>query len=160
RSRVRRTVHERRAEAAVVSKPSDELTWAEIEPVLDEEIERLPSPLRQLVIGHHLQGKTRTELAKELGLPSGSVLQHLDKARELLQKRLIRRGVVLPAGLLATLFAGQAVAADVSARLLVHTLATARAFADGVTHAVAASVACLAKEALAYPGLTPLRFGL
>src|SRR5262249_7506335 len=71
---------------------------AELRSVLDEEIDRLPSRQRAVVGLCCLEGKTGERAARELGCPVGPVSSRLTRARELLRRRLARRGLV-PAGL-------------------------------------------------------------
>src|SRR6478609_3315536 len=77
----------------------------EVLDVLVEELNLLPESYRILLVLCYLQGKTHEEAASELGCPTGSMSWRLGRAREMLRKRLVRRGLVLPAGLLTLLMA-------------------------------------------------------
>jgi RNA polymerase sigma factor (sigma-70 family) len=99
----------------------------ELRSVIDAELARLPDKLRLPVVLCDLGGKTRSEAARELGLPDGTVAARLHQARKLLADRLGRRGVALPAAGLGVLAAAEPVSADL-ARV---TLAAAGAFAKG-----------------------------
>jgi RNA polymerase sigma factor (sigma-70 family) len=77
--------------AAAVS-PSNEHGAA-----LHEEIERLPERFRLPVVLCELEGMTREEAASRLRWTEGAVRGRLAKARELLKRRLTRRGVTLAA---------------------------------------------------------------
>ncbi len=70
--------------------------------VLHEEIDRLPSPLRALVVLCHLEGQSQALAARTLSLPVGTVKSRLHRARDLLRRRLSRRGVGFSPGLLST----------------------------------------------------------
>src|SRR5262249_36164399 len=74
--------------------------WAELRPVLDAELERLPSKYRAPVVLCYLEGKTNEEAARELGWPTGTVKIRLSRGRALLHARLSKRGLTLAAGLL------------------------------------------------------------
>lgn len=89
---------------------NDDLSWREVQRILDEEIERLPDRLRQPIVLCYLEGRTRDEAADELGWTLSTFRGRLDMARERLRKCLIKRGLTLPAALLATLLsqAGEA----------------------------------------------------
>ena len=74
----------------------------DIRAVLDEELLRLPQCYRAVVLLCDLEGKTRMEAARQLGIPSGTVAGWLARARVLLAKRLTRRGVTFSVASLAT----------------------------------------------------------
>src|SRR5207248_635862 len=59
---------------------------------LHEELERLPKKYRLPLVLCYLQEKTQEQAAKELGWPLGSMSWYLARGRELLRKRLQRRG--------------------------------------------------------------------
>jgi hypothetical protein len=63
--------------------------------VLHEEIERLPDRLRLPVVLCYLDGLTRDQAADHLRCSEGMVRGRLAKGRELLQRRLTRRGIAL-----------------------------------------------------------------
>jgi hypothetical protein len=60
--------------------------------VLDEEVRRLPAKYRAPVLLCYLQGQTNEEAARRLSCPTGTVKVRLSRARELLRRRLLRRG--------------------------------------------------------------------
>src|SRR5262245_28342025 len=71
--------------------------------ILDEEIGGLPDHLRVAVVLCEIEGVTRLDAAKRLGIPAGTLSSRLAKARTVLAGRLKRRGVALPAAGLALL---------------------------------------------------------
>jgi len=128
--------------------PSEEVSWSEGLACLDEELDALPAKYRQVLLACCLQGKSRDEAGEELGLSASQVKGLLERAREALRLRLARRGVVLPAALLALLL-HQVPAHAASGPLLAATTQASLAFAAGQTQAVAPAVLALAEAVLA-----------
>jgi RNA polymerase sigma factor (sigma-70 family) len=102
---------EREGRTMAQARALPEEIWSDLQPVLDEELNRLPARYRAAVVVCYLQGKTNSEAARLLGCPAGTVKSRLSRARDLLRARLARRGVALPAGLLAAVLTGRAAAA-------------------------------------------------
>jgi RNA polymerase sigma factor (sigma-70 family) len=99
----------REAEAAMSSvlatsdsnrDPSRQANQDEIE-ALHQEIDRLPQRYRAVVVLCDLQGLTHEEASARLGSRPGTISSRLSRARERLRARLTRRGIALPAGVLA-----------------------------------------------------------
>jgi RNA polymerase sigma factor (sigma-70 family) len=143
------TAKRRQRETQVVNMP--ELTVAEVRDadlpsVLDEELSRLPEHYRGVLVLCDLEGMTRKEAARQLGIPEGSVASRLARARALLSKRLTQRGYVFSGGLVAAaLSAGPAPAAAPPA-LVASTIKAARLLAVGkaaATGVISAKVAAL-----------------
>jgi RNA polymerase sigma factor (sigma-70 family) len=105
RSKRRRQVEQARPERAEID-PTD-LSWREACRLLHEEIERLPEQYRGPIVLCHLEGRSRDEAAAELGWKLATLRGRLERGRDMLKRRLTRRGVALSAGLLAWL-AGEA----------------------------------------------------
>jgi RNA polymerase sigma factor (sigma-70 family) len=145
----RRAAHERRAGMLreQVAGPTEE--EGEIRRMLDEEIQRLPAKYRLPIVLCYCAGRTNAEAARQLGWPPGTVMGRLARAREMLRKRLTRRGVTLSAGVFATGLAGDALAA-VPASLLSPTVNTAVLVAAGqaATVVTTAQVAALMEGVL------------
>ena len=85
--------------------------WADVRPILDEELSRLPDHYRGVIVLCDLEGMTRKVAARQLGIPEGSVASRLARARTMLAKRLTQRGVALSGGALAAVLGQQAVSA-------------------------------------------------
>jgi RNA polymerase sigma factor (sigma-70 family) len=93
-SAARRGRHERAAagpDRCVPAEPKD----ADLRAVLDEEMVALPDKYRAPLVLCYLEGLTNEAAAERLGWPPGSMSYRLARGRELLRKRLVRRGVCL-----------------------------------------------------------------
>ena len=123
-----------------------EVPGGDLAVVLDEELGRLPEHYRGAVVLCDLEGLTRKEAARRLGIPEGSVASRLARARALLARRLARRGVALGGGAAAALAAGRA-SASAPPALVASTiraaglLAAGKAAATGVISAEVTAVA-------------------
>jgi RNA polymerase sigma factor (sigma-70 family) len=91
------------ARAPVRNAHAPDLSWREACAILHEELDRLPDRFRLPLLLCYLDGLSRDEAAQRLGRSLGAVKKALEAGRELLRKRLTRRGVTLSAGLLAAL---------------------------------------------------------
>jgi RNA polymerase sigma factor (sigma-70 family) len=127
----RRRFHEREAavvrhtEVAAETPPPD--WW----PLLDEELSRLPEKYRAPLVLCYLQGKSNTQAARELGWRPGSMSRRLARGRDLLRRRLVRRGITLAAAALGEALADGAGAA-VPGALARATVRSAALFTAGV----------------------------
>ena len=114
----------------------------ELRTLIDEELRRLPEKYRGPILLCDVQGRTHEEAARQLGYPPGSMSWRLARGRELLRHGLERRGVTLPAALLAALLAEEATAA-VPAALAEATARAALLMAAGTAGSLSQSVAAL-----------------
>jgi RNA polymerase sigma factor (sigma-70 family) len=121
----RRAARDVTADEAPRSDPTGEVTWREGLVALDEEISRLPATYRPALILCHLEGRTHEEAARELGCSLGALRGRLERARECLRVRLVRRGVSLSAGLLGTVLVSAHISAALPPALAVGTVKAA-----------------------------------
>jgi RNA polymerase sigma factor (sigma-70 family) len=124
--------------------------WQDIRPVLDEEVNRLPSKYRRPFVSCYLEGKSTDETAAELGCPRGTVATRVAWARERLRARLSQRGVALTAGALTVLLSQRTASAGVEASLVAATVQAGMQWSEGAALAgSAARAGTLAQVVLA-----------
>jgi RNA polymerase sigma factor (sigma-70 family) len=82
----------------------------ELQAILDQELSRLPSIYRIVILLCDLEGRTRREAAQQLGLPPGTIAARLTRGRALLAKRLTRHGLAISGGALVATLSEQAAA--------------------------------------------------
>src|SRR5262249_38690779 len=133
-----------RRESQVANMPeptATEVRATDMQSVLDEELSRLPNHYQGVIVLCDLEGLTRKDAARQLGIPEGSVASRLARARALLAKRLSTRGVVLSGGSLAAVLTASAPQA-----LVASTIRAASLLAGGqAAGIVSAKVATLAE---------------
>jgi RNA polymerase sigma factor (sigma-70 family) len=142
--------------AARVATTDD--SWSDSRPVLDEEISRLPRKYCLPVVLCHIEGRTLAEAASILGWPRGTVAVRLARARALLRRRLVRRGITLSAGMAAVL----AVQKTVSAELIQRTVRGVIACTTGgvaATGVISGSVLSLSKGVMRSMLLSKIKIG-
>ena len=117
---------------------------------LHDEIDRLPGSFRLPVVLCYFEGLTLDEAARRLRWPAGTVRSRLARARDKLRRGLTRRGVVLPAAVLAAALTPRSASAS-------HLIPPVRHHDQGRDRssrpdrpppAVSASAAALAQEVL------------
>ncbi|OAI53893.1 hypothetical protein AYO44_15650 [Planctomycetaceae bacterium SCGC AG-212-F19] len=137
KARVREAKHSAQtlAEEPVASDGLEEMTVRELRMVLDEELLQLPAKFRFPLVLCYLEGKTRDEAAQQLDCPLETLKSRLERGRELLHARLVRRRLALSTAFLSLLVAEGAAQAGPSAAFVQTTAAAAGQFA---TEALAA----------------------
>jgi RNA polymerase sigma factor (sigma-70 family) len=105
--------------------------WNDLQPLLDQELSRLPDAYRAILVLCDLEGKTRKEVAQQLGVPQGTVGSRLARARTMLAKRLARHGLTVSGGALAAVLSQDAASACVPPSVVSSTIKAASVFAAG-----------------------------
>jgi RNA polymerase sigma factor (sigma-70 family) len=133
--RLRATVARRgRRETQVLIMPEPTVAEgrdAELRSVLEDELSRLPDHYRGVLVLCDLEGMTRKEAARQLGIPEGSVASRMARARVLLAKRLTRRGVVFTGASVATVLSAGSAPATAPPALVASTIKAAGLLAAG-----------------------------
>ena len=156
----KRRLRERQVTQMPEPKGLQNQTWPDLEPLLDEELSRLPDKYRIPIILCDLEGKTRKEAARHVGCPEGTLAARLARARAMLARKLAHRGLALSAGTVAALLSEKATAAQVPASVLSSTIKAASLFAAGpaaTMEAISAPVAALTEGVLKAMVLTKLK---
>jgi RNA polymerase sigma factor (sigma-70 family) len=127
--------------------------------LLDQELSRLPDKYRVPIVLCDLEGKGHKDSARQLGWPVGTFSGRLSRARTMLAKRLVRRGVALSAGSLTAVLAKGTASAGVTNSVVTATVEAASVVAAGNAAAgvVSARVAALAEGVLKTMLLTKLK---
>jgi RNA polymerase sigma factor (sigma-70 family) len=122
----------RMRERQVIPMPESEVAqhdrWDDLLPLLDEELGGLPERYRVPIILCDLEGKTRREVAEQLGWPIGTVSGRLSRGRALLAERLSRRHRRLSGVSLATFLSRNSAPSSVSSSLVSSTVKAASVF--------------------------------
>jgi RNA polymerase sigma factor (sigma-70 family) len=157
----RRSAARRRAREVQVTQMPDTADiqqdrWPDLPPVLDQELSRLPDHYRAVIVLSDLEGKSRKEVAAQLGCPEGTVASRLARARSMLARRLTQRGIALSGGALAAALSQNAASAGVPTSLVCTTIKAVSLIAAGRA-AIPVKVAALAEEVLKTMLVTKLK---
>ncbi len=117
------------SEVAAAAPSNDDPGQEELR-LLDEELQRLPEKYRIPLVLSYLQGMTNQEIAVRMTCPIGTVFTRLARGREMLRKRLIRRGVTLSAGLMGAPGTPDRTIAALRAELVRGTVRAGQLFAE------------------------------
>ena len=145
---VKRRFKESQARPIVSAGATDDL--ADLLPLLDQELSRLQAKYREALVLCELQGHSRKETARQLGIPEGTLSSRLATARKLLAKRLARYGLAITGVTLAGLLTPKTATASVPAALAASTL-------EAATTGAAVPVAALAEGVLKAMLMTKLK---
>jgi RNA polymerase sigma factor (sigma-70 family) len=93
RAAATRRRHEAKAVAGGTTGPPDDLSWREAQEIFYEELAALPEKYRAPLVLCYLEGRRQDEAETLLGLPEGRLRGLVERAREHLRSRLVRRGL-------------------------------------------------------------------
>jgi len=155
----RRHRHERLAATTDAVEVREDVTWKELKSVLDAELRLLPEHYRAAVLLCYWEGKTQEEAARQLGWTTATLHSRLYRGRDLLKRRLTRRGIAFGAGLFASVLT-QPSASAATALLRKMTVNAVVAHTLGKTGTMSAEVVALGKEALPMVSGTTVRTGI
>ena len=168
RGEYRRRRHEHAA-AEAFSIPDEAASWQELEPLIDNALEELPFPLKELLVEHYLQGRTQQEIASARGQSQSTISRQLDSGLHELRARLRSHGALCGTALTALLetHSAEAAPAYLQASLGKLALSGVGATATGVpvsipvaTSLVAMSLAKITLSTVVVAGLIAIPFAL
>jgi RNA polymerase sigma factor (sigma-70 family) len=110
--------------------------WQDLRTHFDEALGRLPDKYREVVVMCELEGKTRKEAARQLGVPEGTVSGRLARAKAMLAKRLAPHVLGVTGAGLALLLSRNTASAAVPDAVLSSTVKAASLFAANPAAAV------------------------
>jgi RNA polymerase sigma factor (sigma-70 family) len=122
--------------------------WDELRPLLDQELSRLPQKFRAAVLLCDLEGKTRKEAARQLGVPEGTLAAWVARGRGMLARRLSRRGLALSGAAAAAALSRAAATGAVPHAVVCSTVKAAHLFWAGQAAAASPNAVALAEGVL------------
>src|SRR5262245_20726590 len=137
--------------------PRSTADWAELQPLIDEELARLPDKLRVRVLLCDLEGRAQRDVAKHLGIPPATLATRIATARRTLAARLSKRGVTLSGGALAGMLSTNGTASAVPYALGQSVTRAAEAVALGGVPLVSAHAVQLSEGVMRMMLLTKLK---
>jgi RNA polymerase sigma factor (sigma-70 family) len=144
----RKAYDARRRHRTIEPVPETDVLPSAIEPDLpahlDAALAAIPETYRAAVVLCHLEGRTRSAAARELGWSEGTLSGRLHRAMELLSKRLHARGVTATGAALLAVVSARTASASLPTALAISTQTAVTLLSAGFGEP-ASSVASLAK---------------
>jgi RNA polymerase sigma factor (sigma-70 family) len=140
----KRRIRERQVAALPEIEGESRHIQRELQVLLDQELSRLPSIYRIVILLCDLEGRTRREAAQQLGVPPGTIAARLTRGRALLAERLTRHGLAISGGALVAALSEQAAACQ-PMKAVSSTIKAVSSFAAGQasTGMISAQVAAI-----------------
>jgi RNA polymerase sigma factor (sigma-70 family) len=131
--------HMREKQVTTMPEPeaADENTLEKLEPLIDQELAKLPDKYRIAIVLCDLEGKKGKDVVRQLKIPEGTLCSRLRAARTMLARRLARYGPLLSGSALATTILKTTASARAPAALVSSTIKAAMLTAAGKTVAAA-----------------------
>lgn len=140
----RRRAREKKVAPKTEPAATAAVEWQELCNLLDAELRRLPTSERAALLSCYFEGRTQDEAARELGWSLRTLQRRLERGRDLLRSRLMRKGLPLPVAFLAGVLLNEAAAAGKAAE----TARAAAVFVTGGTPTARAAASTLAVTVL------------
>jgi RNA polymerase sigma factor (sigma-70 family) len=138
---------QREGQVDLVAEPqaSESDRCNDLQPELDQELDRLPADYRAAIVQCDLEGRTHKQAAQVLGWPVGTLSTRLLRGRKLLAQRLGRRGIGISAVALPAVLMSQRASQGVPGTVLASTIKAGSVYVIGGASAgvVPANVAAL-----------------
>jgi len=149
---IRQNCRRKRREAKYAAdKPLRTSRWSDISPHVDEALEELDEPERQVLLKYFFEGHSMTRIAEQEGISHQTVSRQIDSAVARLRGKLHRRGVLVAPAVLGSLLAEHTVKAAPAA-VLKELAKMALAGGEAATSATATAAASEATAKLAATG--------
>jgi RNA polymerase sigma factor (sigma-70 family) len=147
RAAKRRNAYEGKVQPKVPPDVLADISARDLQNILDEELTRVAKKYRTPIILCCLEGKSRDEAARFLGVPLSTVISRLVEGREMLRRRLARRGVPLSLALAGMTLLSETARAALPATLVRATSQVALQVVAGevITNLVSTNVSSLVK---------------
>lgn len=117
----RRRMGRERTAAAQLAAGEDPTPWAEMAPILDESLGRLPRADRDALVLRFFEGRSLRDVGAILGLSADTTQKRISRALDRLRESFLRRGIKLSAALLNGVLLENARAVSAPAGLLDRT---------------------------------------
>lgn len=84
-------------------KEPQEPTWDDVEPLVDEAVAKLPELTQAVIVQHFFEGKTHSDIARNLGCTRSAVTHRIQRGVEIVRGKLAKQGVMASGGVFAAL---------------------------------------------------------